>query len=101
MMHYSATPETDIKLVEGHLFLMDTGGNYFEGTTDITRTFALGQVSKELKQHFTAVARGMMNLARARFLYGCKGYNLDILAREPMWSLDWIINVEPVMVSAI
>lgn len=87
MMHYSATPETDVELAEGHLFLMDTGGNYFEGTTDITRTIALGEVSKELKLHFTAVARGMMNLARARFLYGCKGYNLDILAREPMWSL--------------
>jgi len=88
MMHYSATPETDVELAQGHLLLMDTGGNYFEGTTDITRTFALGEVSSELKKHFTAVARGMMNLARARFLYGCKGYNLDILAREPMWSLD-------------
>ena len=88
MMHYSATPETDVELTEGHLFLMDTGGNYYEGTTDITRTIALGEVSKELKKHFTAVARGMMNLARARFLYGCKGYNLDILAREPMWSID-------------
>ncbi|MGH4124680.1 MAG: aminopeptidase P family protein [Clostridium sp.] len=88
MMHYSATTETDVELAQGHLLLMDTGGNYFEGTTDITRTFAIGQVSKELKQHFTAVARGMMNLARAKFLYGCKGYNLDILAREPMWSLD-------------
>lgn len=88
MMHYSATTETDVELVEGHLLLMDTGGNYFEGTTDITRTFALGEVSEELKKHFTAVTRGMMNLARARFLQGCKGYNLDILAREPMWSLD-------------
>lgn len=66
---------------------MDTGGNYFEGTTDITRTIALGEVSKEFKQHFTTVARSMMNLARAKFLYGCKGYNLDILAREPMWNL--------------
>lgn len=88
MMHYSATPETDVELAQGHLLLMDTGGNYFEGTTDITRTFAIGEVSEELKHHFTAVARGMMNLARAKFLYGCKGYNLDILAREPMWSLD-------------
>ncbi|MBP1743256.1 MAG: peptidase [Firmicutes bacterium] len=88
MMHYSATPESDAELKEGHFVLMDTGGNYFEGTTDITRTIALGEVSQELKRHFTAVARGMMNLARAKFLYGCKGYNLDILAREPMWSLD-------------
>lgn len=88
MMHYSATPESDVELAEGHLMLMDTGGNYLEGTTDITRTVALGEVSQELKRHFTAVARGMMNLARAKFLYGCKGYNLDILAREPMWNMD-------------
>lgn len=88
MMHYCATPETDVQLKEGHFVLMDTGGNYFEGTTDITRTIVLGQVSQELKHHFTAVVRGMMNLARAKFLYGCKGYNLDILAREPMWNLE-------------
>lgn len=88
MMHYSATPETDVELKEGYSILMDTGGNYFEGTTDITRTIALGEVSKEFKQHFTTVARSMMNLARAKFLYGCKGYNLDILAREPMWNLE-------------
>ncbi len=87
MMHYSATPETDAELHEGHLFLMDTGGNYYEGSTDITRTIALGEISPELKTHFTAVARGMMNLARARFLYGCKGFNLDILARAPIWEL--------------
>ncbi len=88
MMHYSAVPETDAELKEGHFLLTDTGGNYYEGTTDITRTIVLGQVNQQLKHHFTAVARGMMNLARAKFLYGCKGYNLDILAREPMWSLD-------------
>jgi len=87
IVHYSATPESDAELEEGHFVLMDTGGNYFEGSTDITRTVALGDVSQELKHHFTTVARGMMNLARAKFLYGCKGYNLDILAREPFWSL--------------
>lgn len=87
IVHYSATPESDVELEEGHFVLMDTGGNYFEGSTDITRTVALGDVSQELKHHFTTVARGMMNLARAKFLYGCKGYNLDILAREPFWSL--------------
>lgn len=88
MMHYSSTPETDVELEKGYFFLMDTGGNYFEGSTDITRTIALGEVNKELKHHFTAVARAMMNLARAKFLYGCKGYNLDVLAREPMWNLN-------------
>lgn len=88
MMHYSAVPETDVELTLGKLFLTDTGGNYFEGTTDITRTFALGDIVDEIKHHFTAVVRGMINLARAKFLYGCKGYNLDILAREPMWNLE-------------
>jgi Xaa-Pro aminopeptidase len=88
IVHYSATPESDMEFGEGNFVLMDTGGNYFEGSTDITRTVALGEMSQELKHHFTTVARGMMNLARAKFLYGCKGYNLDILARQPFWSLD-------------
>lgn len=88
MMHYSATKESDVKLEEGHLFLIDTGGNYYEGSTDITRTMAIGEVTKELKTHFTAVVRGMINLSRAKFLYGCRGYNLDILARQPIWDLD-------------
>jgi Xaa-Pro aminopeptidase len=88
MMHYTSTSETDVELTKGYFFLTDTGGNYLEGSTDITRTFVLGEVNKELKHHFTVVARSMMNLARARFLYGCKGYNLDVLAREPIWSLD-------------
>lgn len=87
MMHYSSTPESDVQLEEGHFFLCDTGGNYFEGSTDITRTIALGEVSHELKVHFTAVAKGMMNLSRAKFMYGCRGYNLDILARGPIWDL--------------
>lgn len=88
MMHYSATTETDAELAEGYLFLADTGGNYLEGSTDITRTIAIGEVGRELKKHFTAVARGMINLARAKFLYGCKGYNLDVLARQPIWELQ-------------
>ncbi|RBP35932.1 aminopeptidase P family protein [Garciella nitratireducens] len=88
MMHYTSTPETDVELKEGYFFLTDTGGNYLEGSTDITRTIAIGEVSKELKYHFTTVLRGMINLARAKFLYGCKGYNLDVLAREPIWNLD-------------
>lgn len=88
MMHYSATEESNVRLVDGHLFLIDTGGNYYEGSTDITRTMALGEVSSEIKTHFTAVVRGMINLSRAKFLYGCRGYNLDILARQPIWDLD-------------
>lgn len=87
MMHYSATPETDCELKPEHLFLADTGGNYYEGTTDLTRTVALGEISGELKTHFTAVVRGMINLSMSKFLYGCRGFNLDILARQPIWQL--------------
>ena len=87
MMHYSATPESDYKLEASDLFLIDSGGQYFDGTTDITRTIALGEVNSELKTHFTAVLRGMINLSMAKFLYGAKGYNLDILARRPMWNI--------------
>ncbi|MGL4343622.1 MAG: aminopeptidase P family protein [Cellulosilyticaceae bacterium] len=87
MMHYSPTAETDYVLEEGHLFLIDSGGQYYEGTTDLTRTLALGEVSPLLKQHFTAVLRGMMNLSRAQFLKGVRGLNLDILARGPIWNL--------------
>ena len=55
------------------------------GTTDVTSTIVLGPVSAEIKEHFTAVAAGMLQLTNARFLYGCTGRNLDILARQPMW----------------
>ncbi|MEG2984816.1 MAG: aminopeptidase P family protein [Peptostreptococcaceae bacterium] len=87
MMHYSATPESDYKLEPRDLFLIDSGGQYFDGTTDITRTIALGKVNDELKRHFTAVARGMINLSMAKFLHGVRGYNLDILARRPIWNM--------------
>ncbi|MGL6199933.1 MAG: aminopeptidase P family protein [Lachnospiraceae bacterium] len=88
MMHYDPTPETDVELKPEHLFLNDTGGNYYEGSTDITRTFILGPINQELKLHYTTVVRAMMNLSRAKFLYGCYGYNLDILARGPIWDLN-------------
>ena len=87
MMHYSSTPETDVQLQPAHFFLNDTGGNYYEGSTDITRTFVLGPISNELKRDFTAVARGMIGLSMAKFLYGCTGINLDIYARQPMWEM--------------
>lgn len=88
MMHYSATPESNAVLKSEGLLLVDSGGQYYEGTTDITRTMALGPVSDEWKTHYTAVLRGMLNLQNARFLYGCTGLNLDILARGPMWDMD-------------
>ncbi|WP_343343928.1 aminopeptidase P family protein [Terrisporobacter petrolearius] len=87
MMHYAATEESDYKIKAEHMFLVDSGGHYLEGTTDITRTYILGEISEELKTHYTAVARGMINLSQAKFLHGCRGYNLDILARGPMWDM--------------
>ena len=87
MMHYSATKESAYPLMEEGLFLVDSGGQYYEGTTDITRTMALGAISEELQEHFTAVVRGMLNLSRTKFLQGVRGYNLDLLARGPIWDL--------------
>ena len=88
MMHYSAKPGSAAELKPEGFLLVDSGGQYLTGTTDITRTMALGPVSREWKEHYTAVLRGMINLARANFLYGCRGINLDILARGPMWDID-------------
>lgn len=88
MMHYSAKEETQATLEPSGLLLVDSGGQYFEGTTDITRTIALGPVCEEQRRHFTAVVNSMLNLANARFLYGCTGLNLDILARGPIWNMD-------------
>lgn len=87
MMHYSAT-ERDFSAIEPEGFLLvDSGAQYLDGTTDVTRTFVLGPITKEQRVHFTAVARGMLNLQSARFLKGCRGVNLDILARGPLWDL--------------
>ena len=86
-LDYSATKESNAVLKPEGFLLVDSGGHYLEGTTDITRTFALGALTDEEKQHFTAVCRSNMNLANAKFLYGCCGINLDILARGPLWDL--------------
>lgn len=88
MMHYSANDESNAILKTEGLLLVDSGGQYYDGTTDITRTMALGPVPEEHKLHYTAVLRGMLNLSGANFLYGSKGVNLDILARGPVWELD-------------
>lgn len=87
MMHYAATPESNAVLQPEGFLLVDSGGHYLEGTTDITRTMALGPVSDEMRRHFTAVLRANLNLAAAKFLSGCCGRNLDILAREPLWEM--------------
>ncbi len=87
MMHYSATEESNISLAGDGLFLVDSGGHYLSGTTDITRTFALGNITDEMKMHFTTVLKSVIRLARTTFLKGCTGQNLDILARGPIWDL--------------
>lgn len=87
MNHYCATVETDVQIRPKGLVLADTGGHYLEGSTDITRTIVMGELTEEQKLYFTAVLRGMLNLAAAKFLYGCTGLNLDYLAREPLWEV--------------
>ena len=86
MMHYSAEEESCAALKAEGMLLVDSGGHYLEGSTDITRTFILGEVPDEWKKHYTLVVKGMLALSDAKFLYGCNGQNLDILARGPIWS---------------
>lgn len=85
MCHYSSTPETNVVLEEGGLYLTDMGAGYYEGSTDITRTYAIGEVPKEQKEHFTLVAMSNLRMADAKFMKGCQGTNLDIIARAPFW----------------
>lgn len=85
MCHYSATPDSNKTLEPKGLYLVDSGGQYYEGTTDITRTIALGPVTPEEKEHFTLVAMSMLRLGHAKFLYGCRGLSLDYIARQPLW----------------
>lgn len=87
MMHYSATEESYSDCKAEGMLLVDSGGQYKKGTTDVTRTFVLGEISDEIKKHFSKVAAGMLALADATFLYGCTGRNLDILARLPLWEI--------------
>lgn len=92
IVHYSATEESNTTLEPKGLFLLDSGGQYFDGTTDITRTFALGELTEEEKSNFTSVARAMIRLSGAKFLYGANGYYLDILARGIMWEQNLNYN---------
>ena len=87
MMHYTATPESNAVLKPQGFLLVDSGGHYLDGSTDITRTMALGYLTEEEKFHFTTVCRSNLNLAAAKFLHGCRGLNLDILSRGPLWNL--------------
>lgn len=86
IVHYSATPETNSELAEGSLFLSDTGAGFLEGSTDITRTIALGEIPDDMKEHFTLTLKSNLQLSQAKFLHGATGVNLDILARAPFWN---------------
>ena len=86
MMHYSA-PEKNSAKIEDGVYLLDSGGTYLKGTTDITRTFFLGKVGKQEKTDNTLVLKGMLALSRAKFLFGATGTNLDVLARQFLWNV--------------
>lgn len=92
IVHYAATKESNAVLEPRSFLLSDTGGHYYEGTTDITRTYGLGALTPEEKKAYTLVLAGHLELANAKFLYGVRGTQLDILARTPLWreGLDFL-----------
>jgi len=83
--HYVPGPDSDAVLEPSGIFLLDSGGQYYGGTTDITRTVALGQPDDEMRKHFTLALRGTIDLAMARFPHGTRGYQLELLARKALW----------------
>ena len=85
VIHYHATEESNAKVEAKGLLLVDSGAQYLDGTTDITRTFAMGEVTGEEKRNFTTVLRGNLRLGAVRFKEGCTGENLDMVARQPLW----------------
>ncbi|MCR6644009.1 MAG: aminopeptidase P family protein [Terricaulis sp.] len=85
IVHYRVSKKTNRKLGRGSLFLIDSGGQYLDGTTDITRTVAIGRPTKEMKDRFTRVLKGHIALARVRFPKGTTGHQLDALARMSLW----------------
>lgn len=86
MIHYQSSEVTDVPLEEEGLLMIDSGGQYLEGTTDVTRTYVLGPISNEQRKWFTLVLRGHIRLEMAHWLYGCSGIHLDVLARGPLWN---------------
>lgn len=92
IVHYSATEETNADIKPRGMLLSDTGGHYLDGTTDITRTFVLGEISEEEKRAFTLVLAGHLNLLIAKFPKGTRGSTLDYAAREPLWQNGFDFN---------
>ncbi len=87
IVHYRVTPKTSRRLENGILYLVDSGGQYFDGTTDVTRTVAVGNPTEEQRDHFTRVLKGHIALAQARFPVGRTGAHLDTLARKSLWDV--------------
>jgi Xaa-Pro aminopeptidase len=85
MPHYHATENNQAMIEPKSFYLVDSGGQYLDGTTDITRTLAMGELTEEERTDFTLVLKGMINLSMQNFLYGTTGSNLDIIARAPLW----------------
>ncbi len=85
IVHYEATLETDAAITRDSFYLVDSGGHYFEGTTDITRTFLIGRASPKMIKDYTLVLKSNISLARAKFLSGTTGKSLDMLARDVLW----------------
>lgn len=85
IVHYEATKKTDVTMKPSGLCLIDTGGHYLQGTTDITRTVPLGELTEEEKRAYTLVLMGHLRLAATIFKYGVTGSGLDIIARAPLW----------------
>ena len=85
IVHYSATPESDVTLQPKGFLLLDSGAQYLDGTTDITRTIALGELTEEEKTDYTLILKGHIALAMAKFPVGTRGAQLDVLARMPIW----------------
>ena len=92
IVHYSSTPETDVELKEGGMLMTDTGAGFWEGSTDVTRTYVFGEIPQIMKDHFTLVAISNLRLADAKFLYGTTGMTLDLLARKPFWDRNLNFN---------
>ncbi len=86
MPHYSATTESDVQIKSPCIYLIDSGGQYFGGTTDITRTIALGEATQKQKDDYTLALKGTIDLAMAIFPKGTKGFHLDVIAREALWN---------------
>ncbi len=87
MMHYLPSLDSNAILEEGNFLLLDSGGHYFEGSTDITRTFAIGNISSEMKKHYTYVLKSLIDLSKLKFPKGTTCGNLDTVARSVIWNL--------------